>query len=958
MKKLYQLLFFVTSFFLSGQTVKLPDVIKPSPQASEMTKYIDYPMDLSSGLPSTSIPIYTVDSGSLSFPITLSYHASGFKPNDDESGVVGLGWNLNAFGMISRSINNKPDENNWDQMIPLKENITGTNTDVLAEDADASLLAAVAIYGKDTSPDIFSYSLPNGQGGKFVYARNIVLSEFKKAILLPYKPLKIISYPLNTSKLDYYEIIDENGTTYRFGKSVNSGQIVNEYFRDVSSYDNFGDGVTSWLLTEIISANKKDVISFEYDDVIGKLNSNFIEKFNVQYSTNVSLVSSCNNCPAVSTKEDQIIYKANQYTQKKITRIIFNSGYVKFTYKSNLYPDQLLDKIEIFRNGVTTPMKTIKLSQTKYNNASSSTTAKYWYKLDEVGFYDSGNLKVNKYSFEYNYALFPFIETSGNSSANWQVNTCSVDFWGFYNGAVNVNLMPSNFTWTGMWGSSNMFGSADRSANYSFAQQGVLKKIIFPTGGERIFEYEANQKNTGQPLGGLRVKSITNKTDGKEIKRTFSYAGVSRVFNDWYFKKHSMGVFEMPNYYHYLTNDFVASSSPNTDININGRSIIYSKVIEYDGDAILNNGRVEHLFDTSILQLNPKLYIRSIRPPSYPWSTSFYMAPLTLQYYDVIFGDVLEKETNFYNNQGSLIKTIKKNYTNSLKQSLKAFYCSSLVTYNPTAKFRKSGAFNFYNYDILQLCQKLDSVETVEYLGGNTLETKEQYVYNDDLFVIQKTSSASNGSISNFQYKYPKDFVSQSPYDQMVTKNIIAPVIEESKSFKENPTESLKLLTTTRNLYKDWGSDNISPEFIQYSKGVTGLENRLQYYSYYVNGNVKEVSLTSGSHVVYLWGYNKTQPIAKIENATNSQIATALGVSDISILNETNLAAIDALRNNSSFANTMITTYTHIPLVGVSTVTDPKGDKTTYTYDSFGRLEFVKDKNNNILSENQYNYKQ
>ncbi|SHM98777.1 YD repeat-containing protein [Flavobacterium chilense] len=56
--------------------------------------------------------------------------------------------------------------------------------------------------------------------------------------------------------------------------------------------------------------------------------------------------------------------------------------------------------------------------------------------------------------------------------------------------------------------------------------------------------------------------------------------------------------------------------------------------------------------------------------------------------------------------------------------------------------------------------------------------------------------------------------------------------------------------------------------------------------------------------------------------------------------------------------NAMITTYTYIPLVGVSTITDPKGDKITYTYDSFGRLEFVKDKNNNILSQNQYNYKQ
>jgi len=51
----------------------------------------------------------------------------------------------------------------------------------------------------------------------------------------------------------------------------------------------------------------------------------------------------------------------------------------------------------------------------------------------------------------------------------------------------------------------------------------------------------------------------------------------------------------------------------------------------------------------------------------------------------------------------------------------------------------------------------------------------------------------------------------------------------------------------------------------------------------------------------------------------------------------------------------MVTTYTYKPLVGVSVITDAKGDKMKYEYDELGRLIRVRDKFDNILSETQYN---
>ena len=59
----------------------------------------------------------------------------------------------------------------------------------------------------------------------------------------------------------------------------------------------------------------------------------------------------------------------------------------------------------------------------------------------------------------------------------------------------------------------------------------------------------------------------------------------------------------------------------------------------------------------------------------------------------------------------------------------------------------------------------------------------------------------------------------------------------------------------------------------------------------------------------------------------------------------------------SALNNAQVTTFTYDPLIGVTSVTDPRGETIYYSYDNFNRLEFVKDAQGNILSKNEYNYK-
>lgn len=67
-------------------------------------------------------------------------------------------------------------------------------------------------------------------------------------------------------------------------------------------------------------------------------------------------------------------------------------------------------------------------------------------------------------------------------------------------------------------------------------------------------------------------------------------------------------------------------------------------------------------------------------------------------------------------------------------------------------------------------------------------------------------------------------------------------------------------------------------------------------------------------------------------------------------------ATIDDIRVYPTDAQ--MTTYTYDPLLGMTSQTDANGVTIYYEYDDFSRLYQVKDQDGNVLSENEYNYKQ
>jgi YD repeat-containing protein len=52
----------------------------------------------------------------------------------------------------------------------------------------------------------------------------------------------------------------------------------------------------------------------------------------------------------------------------------------------------------------------------------------------------------------------------------------------------------------------------------------------------------------------------------------------------------------------------------------------------------------------------------------------------------------------------------------------------------------------------------------------------------------------------------------------------------------------------------------------------------------------------------------------------------------------------------------LVTIYTYLPMVGMTSETDPAGKVTFYEYDSLQRLKLIRDQNGKILKQYDYQY--
>jgi YD repeat-containing protein len=269
------------------------------------------------------------------------------------------------------------------------------------------------------------------------------------------------------------------------------------------------------------------------------------------------------------------------------------------------------------------------------------------------------------------------------------------------------------------------------------------------------------------------------------------------------------------------------------------------------------------------------------------------------------------------------------------------------------------GKFKLVFYPVITEWNVLNRKAITYRIAGMTnspdLITSTLYGYNQFGLVSSEEMTNSDQSVSRTEKKYSFDF-SNNEYGATLLKNYFinsAPVMEArylngKKIYQhENYYESISNSQST--LY-NWGN----PTKVVTLPNGTIEGTTSQYLTYDPSfGTLIKSRQDDNFETHYIWGHNKTRVVAVIKNATGASISTALG-NDVNLLTGGLTASQEsALR---LIGQAQVLTFYHDVLRGVTEMHDVNGFPTTYQYDAYGRLNLIKDINQNILKRIEYNY--
>jgi len=471
----------------------MPSIGSPvplAPNAAAFAKYGEIPVSLYTGIPNISIPIYEIKSGTLSMPISLSYHAGGNRV-EEISSWVGLGWSLNAGGVINRQVRGLPDEGDGGYLNDyhtLNQAIYGG----LSSSSDRYTFYNNVENGiMDSQQDLFIYNFGT-ESGKFF------LDSTGKATSIPVTRIK---FELGTfeGSTNCWKVTDTRGDQYFFlMKETTTSTPSSSGSRTPNPPP---PAVTSWYLTKVKNAQGTDSISLSYTAFAITTNTGIAQ-------TKYLLELSGGGC---SQKAPDYRSGANITFGWELSEIDFNNGKIVFNTaaeaRCDLSTDRALSSIEIFNSSGSFHTK-YQLHQSYMSTSGpgcdQTNEENNRLFLDSLSYTDASGAGLKRYSMTYNKSIALPARSSFNQ-----------DHWGYFNGADNqLNFVPTMDVVAN--GTIVHLAGANREPNSTYNQAGILQSIKYPTGGRTDYEYETNTAYntniTTSTTAGTRQIFISNGT--------------------------------------------------------------------------------------------------------------------------------------------------------------------------------------------------------------------------------------------------------------------------------------------------------------------------------------------------------------------------------------------------------------------------------------------------------------
>ncbi|WP_027388055.1 hypothetical protein [Chryseobacterium gregarium] len=351
----------------------------------------------------------------------------------------------------------------------------------------------------------------------------------------------------------------------------------------------------------------------------------------------------------------------------------------------------------------------------------------------------------------------------------------------------------------------------------------------------------------------------------------------------------------------------------------------------------------------------------------------------------------------FINKQNSLF--IKNSYENNFN-SLQTGFISSIVGAElykymliPSGLNLGTSLDNYYvgAISLPSYSSFLNTTVSKEYLEDVPVMTTDdspykkiitttEYTYDNPEKQLSKNSTVlQDNTILETSYLYAHEKSNQ----KLITANMIGIPLETTTIKKQNANDAGKIVSKTEVVYPDQNNyptaqagSLLLPLSVKSADQLTGvMSTEASYDKYDEKGNILQYTTRDGIPVTIVWGYNKTQPIAKIEGITYDQLTSLASPTAIVTASDNDAAdpskegllleALNSFRKNSQLTDKKVTTYTYDPLIGVTSITPPSGIRQVFAYDTANRLKETKVRSKNSAgaytdkkaAEYKYNYK-